>query len=159
VKNTFHSLEERFFFLKKAFLFLNCVLGHYNSEPSRVMFRYKLRSSIQWCAPIFRSSNYYSKYFFLQIRQSAEECNSSKIPPFLVLLATSLLLKMMLDCLECVHQFKESILRCFSRERHRKRSHFDGILFSPFQKRMDGDSFYWIINGSERFLYRQRTAS
>ena len=66
-------------------------------------------------------------------------------------------LRMMLDCLECVHQFKESILKCFSRERQRKRSHFDGIFFWPFQKERTETHSISLWNGSERFLSRWRT--
>ena len=60
-------------------------------------------------------------------------------------------------CLECVHQFKESILRCFSRERQRKQSHFDGILFWPFQKEQTETHSICLWNGPERFLFSRRT--
>ena len=51
-------------------------------------------------------------------------------------------LRMTLDCLKCVHQFKESILRRFFIERERTRSHFDGIRFRPFEKRTERNPFY-----------------
>jgi hypothetical protein len=57
----------------------------------------------------------------------------------------SFLLRLMLDYLECIHQFKEFILMCFSREHHRNRRDIDGILSSPFQKRFARESFCLIV--------------
>ncbi len=58
-------------------------------------------------------------------------------------------LRMILDCLEFVHQFKESIRSCFSRERQRKRSYFGENLSWPFQKRIARDSFYRLKERSK----------
>jgi hypothetical protein len=67
--------------------------------------------------------------------------------------AVNFKLKLTLNFDENVHQLKESILRCFSRERHRRRSHFDGILSSLFLKRTDVESFYWVVERFRTFLF------
>ncbi len=66
-------------------------------------------------------------------------------------------IELILDCVECVHQFKESILRRFSWEHQRTRSHFAGIRFWPFQKGTERNPFCYCRNGWECFLDGQRT--
>ena len=66
-------------------------------------------------------------------------------------------LRMTLDCLKCVHQFRESILRRFVIERQRTRSHFDGIRFRPFEKERKETHSTSFLNGSERYLFSCRT--
>ena len=72
--------------------------------------------------------------------------------------------KLMLNSDESVHQFKESILRCFSGKRQRKLSDFDGILSWPVQKK-NGVKIIPLVNGTvqnvfysndERFLTRKK---
>jgi hypothetical protein len=51
----------------------------------------------------------------------------------------------MLDCLKCVHQFKEFVLRCFF---HRTSKNVIPVWWNPIltvPKRMDKDPFYWFI--------------
>jgi hypothetical protein len=139
-------------------------------------------SSIRRCAPIVRSSNCFQNKFFLNqdcqlwiqvivdstisgisfnvSRSRAVNLNQNwrkiQVERFHSLENAGewvlFFLRMILDGLEFVHQFKEFIRRDFSRERQRKRSYFDGKLSWPFQKRIARDSFY-------RLKERSRTLS
>ena len=125
------------------------------------VFWYNSTSSIQRCAPIFRNSKCYSKFFFWKSELSTIRYNSSrfhhiwryfqlvvfqscqfwlkfdvksrsKFQQFKDRWKMHFFLRMIQDCLECVHQLKESIPKCSFRECQRKRSHFDRALSWPF---------------------------
>ncbi len=71
----------------------------------------------------------------------------------------SFLSKNVITLAECVHRFKEPILRCSCLELQRMRSHFDERLSDCSKTERSNTYSIGLWNTSERFLSRYRTVS